>query len=52
MTKEMASELQLLLDQIKNNIEVNARDDDLTEDQVTCLLTVADAIDQTIKDHF
>ncbi len=52
MTKEMASELQLLLNLIKNNIEANACDANLTGDQVTCLLTVADAIDQTIKDYF
>lgn len=52
MTKEMARELQLLLITIKNNIEANACDANLTGDQVTCLLTVADAIDQTIKDYF
>ena len=52
MTKEMESDLRLLLDMIKNNIEANACDANLTGDQVTCLLTVADAIDQTIKDYF
>lgn len=52
MTKEMARELQLLLITIKNNIEANACDANLTGDQVTCLLIVADAIDQTIKDYF
>ena len=52
MTKGMAIELQLLLELIRDNIEVNARDDNLTGDQVACLLSVADAIGQTIKDYF
>lgn len=52
MTKEMSRELQLLLDLIKSNIEAKAYDTNLTGDQVACLLIVADAIDQTIKNYF
>lgn len=51
MTKETSKELHTLLDIFKENLEVKARDDNLTEDQVTCLLIVADAIGETIKEY-
>lgn len=51
MTKELSKELQTLLCILKDNIEEEAHDIELTGHQVTCLRLVVDGIDKTIKEY-